>query len=273
MTTTDLPPAGPAASRVAVVTGAARGIGAAVARALSQAGWKLVLVDSCSDDPAVDYSLATLAEFEAVVSDCGPDAAGHVADVRDQEGLDVAVDLAVSSFGGVDAAVAVAGMVGGGPSGWETGDELWEAMLDVNLSGVWRLARAAVPAMLARPTPREGRFVAVASAGGVVGFPRLSAYVAAKHGVIGFTRSLAAELAPEGITANVVTPGSTRTAGLEASAAVYGLESPEDFGVHHLDQRLLEPAEVAAAVAWLCSSASSGITGAVVPVDAGMTAR
>ena len=146
-----------------------RGIGAAVSRALSAAGWKLVLVDSCSDDPAVDYSLATLGEFEAVVRECGPDASGHVADVRDQEGLDVAVEVAVSRFGGLDAAVAVAGMIGGGPAGWETGDELWEAMIDVNLAGVWRLARAAVPAMLAMPMPRQGRFVAVASAGGVVG--------------------------------------------------------------------------------------------------------
>ncbi|MGC9960493.1 MAG: mycofactocin-coupled SDR family oxidoreductase [Acidimicrobiales bacterium] len=273
MTTEHIAPGASGAGRVAVVTGAARGIGAAVSRALSAAGWKLVLVDSCSDDPVVDYSLATLGEFEAVVRECGPDAAGHVADVRDQEGLDVAVDLAVSRFGGLHAAVAVAGMIGGGPAGWETGDELWEAMIDVNLAGVWRLARAAIPAMLAMPMPRQGRFVAVASAGGVVGFPRLSAYVAAKHGVIGFTRSLAAELATEGITANVVAPGSTRTAGLVASAAVYGLESPEEFRVHHLEPRLLEPAEVAAAIVWLCGAGSSGVTGAVLPVDAGMTAR
>lgn len=282
MTTTDPPlhvaagtptEAGSGAGRVALVTGAARGIGADVARGLAAAGWRLVLVDSCADDPAVDYGLATLAEFEALVRDLGSEAAGHVADVRDQDGLDVAVGLARERFGGLDAAVAVAGMIGGGPPAWETGDDLWEAMIDVNLGGVWRLARAAVPAMLERPAPRQGRFVAVASAGALVGFPRFSAYVAAKHGVLGLTRSLAAELGPEGITANVVAPGSTRTAGLAATAAVYGLESPEDLSVHHLEPRLLEPTEVAAAVVWLCGTGSSGVTGAILPVDAGLTAR
>jgi len=269
MTTTDRPPA----QRVAIVTGAARGIGAAVARGLSGLGWRLVLVDSCADDPALDYALATQAELEAVVQECGPGALGHVADVRDQDELAVAVALARERFGGLDAAVAAAGVIGGGPATWETGDELWEAMFGVNLLGVFRLARAAVPAMLERPVPRQGRFVAVASAGSVVGFPRLGAYVAAKHGVLGLVRSLAAELGPEGITANAVAPGSTRTAGLTASAAVYGLDSPEEFSVYHLEPRLLEPVEVAAAVVWLCGAGSSGVTGAVLPVDAGMTAR
>jgi SDR family mycofactocin-dependent oxidoreductase len=258
---------------VAVVTGAARGIGAAVAVLGARAGWQLVLVDACADDASIPYRLATRAELDATVADCGDNAVGVVGDVRSQAALDAAVATAVERFGGLDIAVAVAGVVGGGPTGWETDDDLWSAVLDVNLGGVRRLARAAVPALLQRPQPRAGRFVAVASASSTVGLPRLSAYAAAKHGVVGFVRSLAAELGPEGVTANAVAPGSTRTEGLAASAALYGLESAEDFAVHHLDPRLLEPEEIAEAVIWLCSAAASGVTGAVLPVDAGLTAR
>jgi len=90
--------------------------------------------------------------------------------------------------------------------------------------------------------------------------------------VIGFVRSLAAELGPHGITANAVAPGSTRTAMLDASAAVYGLTDVDEFAAHHLLQRLVTPEEVAATIAWVCSAAASGVTGAVIPVDAGMTA-
>jgi NAD(P)-dependent dehydrogenase (short-subunit alcohol dehydrogenase family) len=130
-----------------------------------------------------------------------------------------------------------------------------------------------MPVMLERPAPRQGRFVAVASSGGTVGIYRLAAYSAAKHGVIGLVRSLAAELGVHGITANAVAPGSTRTAMLDASAAVYGLDDPQEFAQQHLLPRLLLPEEPAALIAWLCGPESSGITGAVLPVDAGMTAR
>ncbi|HLN05738.1 MAG TPA: mycofactocin-coupled SDR family oxidoreductase, partial [Acidimicrobiales bacterium] len=194
-------------------------------------------------------------------------------DVRDQVGLDMAVAEAVDRYGGLDAAIACAGVVAGGPNTWDLDEATWDTMLSVNLTGVWRLARAAVPELLRRPLPRRGRFVAVASAAGSVGLPRLAGYAAAKHGVLGLIRSLAAELAPEGVTANVVAPGSTRTAALNASAALYGLSDPEELRLHHLDQRLLDPPEIAAAICFLCSEAASGITGAVLPVDAGMTAR
>jgi SDR family mycofactocin-dependent oxidoreductase len=255
-----------AMSRGAVVTGAGRGIGAATARALHADGWSLVLVDRCEDDPALPYALATKDELDAVARDT--DAIACVADVRDQAQLDAAVARAVETYGGLDAAVAVAGGIAGGEA-WSMPEATWDVMLGVNLEGVWRLARAAVPAMLERGT---GRFVAVASAGGTLGLPLLSAYSAAKHGVIGLVRSLAAELGPHGITANSIAPGSTRTAMLDASAAVYGLTDVDEFASHHLLQRLVTPEEVAAAIAWACSPAASGVTGAVIPVDAGLTA-
>lgn len=259
---------------VAVITGAARGIGAAAARGLAGLGWSTVLVDRCADDPALSYPLSTPADLDEVVAACGgPErSAGVVADVRDQAALDGAVALAVDRFGGVDAAVAAAGCLIGGPTAWATDEEAWSTMFGVNTEGVWRLARAAVPALLARPAPRRGRFLAVASAGGVLGLPQLAAYSAAKHAVVGLVKSLAAELGSQGITANAVAPGSTGTAMLEASAAVYALDGPEEFATHHPLGRLVRPDEVAAALVWLCSEASSGLTGAVIPVDGGMTA-
>ncbi|MGH9086522.1 MAG: mycofactocin-coupled SDR family oxidoreductase [Acidimicrobiales bacterium] len=260
---------------VAVVTGAARGIGAATARLLAADGWNLVLVDRCSDDPHLPYRLSSREDLERIAEECGgaQRAEPVVADVRDQRALDAAVALAVERFGGLDAALAIAGGIAGGVEAWRTTDEMWATMMAVNLEGAWRLSRAAVPALLERPAPREGRFVAVASAGGTVGLYHLAAYSAAKHGVVGLVRSLAAELAPHGITANAVAPGSTEGAMLDATAAVYGLPGPGELASHHMLPRLLQPSEPAALVAWLCGAASSGITGAVLPVDAGMTAR
>jgi SDR family mycofactocin-dependent oxidoreductase len=265
----------PVAGRVAVITGAARGIGAATAKRLAADDWRLVLVDRCEDDPDLGYPLATPEDLKATVEACGgpANAEGVIADVRDQDALDAAVAKAVERFGGLDAALAIAGCIGGGVEAWNTPDPLWSALIAINLEGAWRLAKAAVPALLERPAPRQGRYVAVASAGGTVGIYMLAAYSAAKHGVIGLVRSLAAELGPHGITANAVAPGSTSTAMLDASARVYGLQSPTLFADQHLLQRLLVPDEPAALIAWLCGPDSSGITGAVLPVDAGMTAR
>jgi len=257
-------------TRAAVVTGAARGIGAAVARGLAADGWKLVLVDVCRDEPGLPYPLAARHELDQVATDC--DALAVVGDVRSQADLNEAVELARSSFGGLDAAVAAAGLIAGGRSGWETSDATWDMLIDVNLAGVWKLARAAVPAMLERPEPRTGRFVALSSVAGLTGMPLLAAYSASKHGVIGLVRSMAAELGPTGVTANVVAPGSTATAMLQASADIYGLAHQDEFSVHHPMGRLLAPDEVAAVVRWLLSPASSALTGAVLPADAGMSA-
>ncbi len=265
----------PVEERVAIITGAARGIGAATAKRLAASGWRLVLVDRCEDDPDLGYALATPDDLKATVEACGGPqrAEGVIADVRDQDALDAATVLAVERFGGLDAALAIAGCIGGGMEAWKTPDPLWSALLTINLEGAWRLAKAAVPALLERPAPRQGRYVAVSSAAGSVGIYMLAAYSAAKHGVIGLVRSMAAELGEYGITANVVSPGSTSTAMLDASASVYGLDSPSLFADRHLLHRLLAADEPAALIAWLCGPDSSGITGAVLPVDAGMTAR
>ena len=256
--------------RVAVVTGAGRGIGAATARTLAAAGWRVVLVDAAADDPAIPYALSTPDDLDAVAEECGGLAV--IGDVRRQEDMDRAVTAAVEPFGGLDAAVAAAGVMAGGVPSWSTADETWDALMGVNLEGVWRLARAAVPALLARPEPRQGRVVAVASVAGTTGMPLLGAYVASKHGVLGLIRSMAAELASHGVTANVVSPGSTDTHMLVATADIYGLADPAEFAVHHPSGRLVRPEEVAALIGWVASPESSGVTGAVLAVDAGMSA-
>lgn len=260
--------------RVALITGAARGIGAATARRLHGDGWNLILFDRCADQPDLGYALATKTELDEVQASCGgPQYARRViGDVRSFDDLRRAVALGVETFGGLDAAVAGAGVLRGGSAAWEESDATWDAMIDVNARGVWNTARAAVPAMLERPEPRQGRFVAIASVAGLQGMPLLSLYNASKAAVLGFVRGLAADLGRSGITANAVCPGSTRTAILRPSADIYGLADIEEFAHHQRLQRLLEPDEVAAAVAWLCSEASSGCTGASLPVDGGMSA-
>ena len=256
--------------RVAVVTGAARGIGAATVRRLVAEGWGVVAVDACADDPSVDYPLARPEDLEALVQPDGR-VTTVVADVRDLVGLQRAVDVAVSTYGGLDAAFAVAGVIAGGAPHWATSIDAERAVLEVDLAGVLNLARAAVPALLARPEPRSGRFVAVASSAATQGLPRLAAYCAAKAGVVGFVRGLAGDLRGTGVTANAVSPGSTDTAMLAESARIYELSGVEVFAAQQPVERLLSPDEVAAALVWLAREDNGGITGAVVPVDGGLS--
>jgi len=263
-------------TRVALVTGAARGIGAATVRGLAAQGWAVLAVDLCADDPALPYPLGRRDELDRVVGEAcaaagDPEAVrGLAADVRRSEQLVGAVSIAERAWGGLDAAVAVAGVIAGGVPLWEMPVGQLDAVLDTDLRGVVNLARAAVPALLRRPEPRQGRFLAVASAAATRGLPMLAAYCAAKAGVAGLIRALAVELGGTGITANAVSPGSTDTAMLTETARLYGLLAAASFASQQPVQRLLEPEEVAAALVWLAGEGSSAMTGAVVPVDGGL---
>ncbi|HUK67766.1 MAG TPA: mycofactocin-coupled SDR family oxidoreductase [Streptosporangiaceae bacterium] len=255
---------------VAVVTGAARGIGAAVSMRLARDGWALVLVDACAPQPPVDYSMPSPAALIAVAQECidagAPEAVPVVADVGDgamRDALHDALRRRVPSI-----AVAAAGVIQGHHA-WAVPDDAFELMLRVNLHGVRHLAELCVPAMVEQGS---GRFVAIASAAALRAMPRLAAYSAAKAAAVGYVRALAADLAGTGVTANAVCPGSTSGTMLAASAAIYDLPGQESFAAQAPLRRLLSPAEVAAAVGWLCGPDASGLTGAVIPVDAGLTA-
>lgn len=264
-------------ARTTIVLGAGRGIGRATAVARARAGDAVVLVDRAGDDPRLGYPMAGTADLDAAVAAAravapAPAAVdGVVADACDPAAIAALVADAERRHGGVDAVVVTAGVVAGGVPLWELPERELRAVLDVDLEAVIVAARAGVPALLRRPAPRAGRFVAVASTAATRGLPLLAAYCAAKAGVVGLVRALALELSGTGVTANTVSPGSTRGAILDESARLYGLPSAERFARQQPIDRLIEPEEVAAAVAWLAGPESGAVTGADHVVDGGLS--
>lgn len=263
-------------TRVALVTGAARGIGAATVVALAQADFAVLAVDRCCDDPRLPYAMGTRAELDAVVATAkavggGPERVhAVVADTCDIEALTAAVADVERHWGGLDVVVAAAGVVAGGVPQWDVPVAQERAVIETCLDGVLVAARVGIPALLRRSAPREGRFIAVASAAATRGLPMLAAYCAAKAGVVGLVHALALELRGTGVTANAVSPGSTATPILEESARLYGLRDGAMFAPQQPIERLIDPREVAAMITWLAGPTGSAVTGADIPVDGGL---
>jgi SDR family mycofactocin-dependent oxidoreductase len=257
--------------RVALVTGAARGIGAATVAELCRQGYGVGALDICSGGhvpPGVGYPMATPDNLRYLAERFPGQVLSLEYDVRDREALESAVNATLVRFGRIDAVVAAAGVVVGGQSQWETPDEHLQTLMDVNVIGVWNTAAATIPVMLDGPQPSGCRFVAIASAAGERGLFKLAGYVASKHAVIGIVRGLAADLVGTGVAAIAVAPGSTDTPMLAATADLYD-STPQDLADHQGIRRLLAPEEIAAAIALCCSPAGAALNGSVVRADGG----
>jgi SDR family mycofactocin-dependent oxidoreductase len=271
---------GRVAGKVALITGAARGIGRAHAVRLAEEGADLVLLDLCADLPESSYGMAVgedLAETARLAEAEGARVVARRGDVRVQADLDAAVAAAVDGLGGLDIVVPNAGLSTFGKA-WELSEDEWDTVLGVVLTGAWHTMKAAVPAMIAGGS--GGSIVVIGSAVGTRAATEHAHYVAAKHGVVGLARAFALEVAPHSIRVNVVAPGSVDTV-MSQNPEILKLRRPDleaptvadaeeqMIANHALPIRWTEPRDIANAVLWLASEESRHITGAVVPVDAG----
>ena len=260
-------------TRVALVTGAARGIGAATVAELCRQGYAVTALDICSGGlvpPGIGYPMANREQLDTVARAFPDQVLTVEADVRDREALESAVNATLVKFGRLDAVVAAAGVVVGGQSLWDTPDEHLQTLFDVNVQGVWNTAAVTVPVKLAGANPSGCRFVAVASAAGERGLFKLAGYVASKHAVIGIVRGLAADLVGTGLAAIAVSPGSTDTPMLAATADLYET-TPDGLAEHQGIRRLIAPEEIAATIALCCSPAGAALNASVIRADGGFS--
>lgn len=256
-----------ARGKVALVTGAASGIGRETARAFAREGARVVLADVHEGDV-----MAAAREVADVAKAAGGDAIGVRADVSSTDDVRAMVARTVEAFGGLDYAFNNAGIEGALTATADYPDDAWQRVLAVNLTGVFLCMRQEIPAMRARG---GGAIVNNASILGVVGFANAPAYTAAKHGVLGLTKVAALELATEHIRVNAVCPGFIETPMVMERGVRAGgdREVYERIAKLHPMSRLGTAGEIASAVLWLCSDGASFVTGTHLLVDGGYVAK
>ena len=265
--------------KTALVTGAARGQGRAHALTLARNGADVIAIDIADQIATTPYPLATMDDLHVTakeIESLDRRVLPIQADVRSQEELDDAVARGLAEFGGIDIVIANAGILGVG-SFWELTEAEWSDVVDTNLSGVWRTAKAVAPHMIER---RSGSIVMTSSINGLEPAMIYAHYTAAKHGVIGLMRSVALELAQFGVRCNAVCPGVVDTAMVNWQG-VYDMMAGHENGsrdeangalghFHALKGvGFLDPQLIADAALWLVSDGAAAVTGVAVPVDAG----
>lgn len=265
--------------QVVLITGGSRGQGRAHALTSAREGADIIVVDVTKNLPTVKYPMARaedMAETVAAVEALGRRIIAVEADVRDQAQLDAAVARGIAEFGRIDALIANAGIWTMAPF-HELTDEQWEEMIAVNLSGVWRSAKAVTPHMIERGS---GSIVMISSVNGLEAGAYYAHYTAAKHGVVGLMKTVALELAPHGIRCNSVHPGAVRS-GMTDHQAAYdmyaggpggNIEDLVQAGKHYgalKGTTFMPPETIANAVLFLNSELASTVTGVALPVDSG----
>ncbi|MGV0851453.1 mycofactocin-coupled SDR family oxidoreductase [Mycolicibacterium phlei] len=259
--------------KVAFITGAARGQGRAEAVRLAADGADIIAVDLCDQIASVPYPLATADDLAAtvkLVEDTGARIVAQQADVRDQEALASALRAGLDAFGRLDIAVANAGI-----APMQSGADGWRDVIDVNLTGVHNTVEVAKAPLVSQG--EGGSIVLISSVAGLIGVgsddPGAIGYVAAKHGIVGLMRIYANLLAPHSIRVNSVHPAGVDTPMIDNDATRAWLGSiaertPQDMG-NALPVQVLQPEDIANAVAWLVSDEARYVTGVALPVDAG----
>ena len=271
--------------KVAFITGAAHGQGRSHAIRLAQEGADIIAVDIASQVDGVPYAMGTPEELAQTVQEVEAldrRIIATQADVRDYDALKAALDDGVAKLGRLDIVSANAGILSFSKADVMS-EQLWQDMIDINLTGAWHTAKAAIPQL--RASGRGGSIILTSSMGGLKGIQNIGHYVAAKHGVIGLMRTLSLELAPDMIRVNVVAPSSVNTV-MTQNNAMYALIAPDLTAAEErteqtiIERRKLlnalpipyvEPEDVSNAVLWLASDESRYVTGVALPIDAGAT--
>ncbi|MGX6510351.1 mycofactocin-coupled SDR family oxidoreductase [Rhodococcus sp. SJ-2] len=263
-------------NKVVFITGAARGQGRAEAVRFAHEGADIIAVDACSEFSSTAYAGATrddLDETVRLVEATGRRIVATVADVRDFDSLSQALAAGVETFGRLDVVIANAGICSGGLS-WEISLEQWKETVDVNLTGVFHTAKAAVPHLLA--TGDGGSIVFTSSVSGIKGTPFTGHYAATKHGIVGLAKTMANELGEHRIRVNTVHPAGVETgmtvSDLHPLIAKYASTLGPIY-MNSLPYQILQADDVASVVAWVCSDEAKYITGAQVPIDLGNLIR